>query len=248
MALQDHFQPPLSVRRHWHAFHNAWATYISSDLNQRLPEGYFAEANVQFGIEIDVATFEEAETEAPRHTASSAGIDYPPTASSTEWSVPAPTHTIPMAILTDTVEVRVFNREAGPTLAGAIELVSPANKDRPAHRDAFVSKCAAYLQQGVGLVVVDVVTDRRANLHEELLARLYASGVVPWAAALYVVSYRPVQHAGQPSLDMWQAPVAVGRSLPTMPLWLRGHLCFPVDLETTYNRTCREQRIMVNGA
>jgi hypothetical protein len=47
MALQDHFRPPLSVRRHWHAFHNAWATYISSDLNQRLPEGYFAEANVQ---------------------------------------------------------------------------------------------------------------------------------------------------------------------------------------------------------
>lgn len=59
MPLKDHFQPPLSVHRHWHAFHNAWATYISSDLNQRLPEGYFAEANVQFGIEIDVAAFEE---------------------------------------------------------------------------------------------------------------------------------------------------------------------------------------------
>jgi len=58
MVLQDHFRPPLSVRRQWHAFHNAWATYISSDLNQRLPEGYFAEANVQFGIEIDVAAFD----------------------------------------------------------------------------------------------------------------------------------------------------------------------------------------------
>jgi hypothetical protein len=248
MALQDHFRPPLSVRRHWHAFHNAWATYISSDLNQRLPEGYFAEANVQFGIEIDVATFEEAGMEATRPTASSEGIDYPPTESSTGWSIPAPTHTVPMAILTDTMEVLVFNQEAGPTLAGAIELVSPANKDRPAHRDAFVSKCAAYLQQGVGLVVVDVVTDRRANLHDELLARLHAFGVVPWEAELYVVSYRPVQHAGQPSLDMWQEPVVVGSSLPTMPLWLRGHLCFPVDLEATYNRTCREQRIMANGA
>jgi len=31
----------------------------SPDLNQRPPEGYFAEPNVQFGIEIDVATFEE---------------------------------------------------------------------------------------------------------------------------------------------------------------------------------------------
>jgi hypothetical protein len=243
MALQDHFRPPLSIRRHWHAFHNAWATYISSDLNQRLPEGYFAEANVQFGIEIDVATFEETEPEA------TAGddLDDPHAAASTGWPVPAPTQTIPMAILIDTVEVLVFNQEAGPTLAGAIELVSPANKDRPAHRDAFVSKCAAYLQQGVGLVVVDVVTGRRANLHNELLARLGAPGVVPWEAELYVVAYRPVQRLGQSSLDMWQASVVVGDGLPTMPLWLRGSLCLPVDLDTTYNRTCREQRVMING-
>ena len=75
MALQDHFRPPLSVRRHWHAFHNAWATYISSDLNQRLPEGYFAEANVQFGIEIDVATIEEAELESPHQVAPGNGDD-----------------------------------------------------------------------------------------------------------------------------------------------------------------------------
>ena len=142
-----------------------------------------------------------------------------------------------------------FSREAGPTLAGALELVSPANKDRPAHRDAFVSKCATYLQQGVGLVIVDVVTDRRANLHDELLARLQASGVAPWEAALYAVSYRPVNRAGQASLDMWQTIVrAVGHSLPTLPLWLRGHLCVPVDLDATYHRTCREQRLMASGA
>ena len=226
------------MRRHCHAFHNAWATYISSDLNQRLPAGYFAEANVQFGIEIDVAAFEEAELEVAHELAP---------AWSTSWSAPAPTHTIPMAILTDTVEVVVFHREAGPTLAGAIALISPANKDRPAHCDAFVSKCAAYLQQGVGLVIVDVVTDRRANLHNELLARLGASGMVSWEAELYAVSYRPVQQAGQPRLAMWETAVTVGDALPTMPLWLQGNLCFPVDLDATYNRTCREQRLIVNG-
>ena len=59
MALLDHFRPPLSIRRHWHSFHNAWATYIASELNSKLPEGYFAEQNVQFGIEIDVAAFDE---------------------------------------------------------------------------------------------------------------------------------------------------------------------------------------------
>ncbi len=58
MPLLDHFHPPLSERRHWHSFHNSWATYLSSQLNALLPAGYFAEANVQFGVEIDVAAFE----------------------------------------------------------------------------------------------------------------------------------------------------------------------------------------------
>ncbi len=55
MALLDPFRPPLSHRRHWRAFHNAWATYLASDLNRLLPDPYFAEPNVQFGIEIDVS-------------------------------------------------------------------------------------------------------------------------------------------------------------------------------------------------
>jgi hypothetical protein len=234
MALQDHFRPRLSVRRHWHAFHNAWATYLAADLNQRLPEGYFAEAKVQFGIEIDVATFEETEPG--------------PAGAGTGWAAPAPTQTVPISVITDIVEVVVFNREAGPILAGAIKLVSPANKDRPAHRDAFVSRCASYLQQGVGLVVVDVVTDRRADLHDDLLARLHAPVGVPIEAELYSLAYRPVERGGQPSLDIWQEPLAVGRSLPTMPLWLRGGLCMPVNLEATYARTCREHRIPTDGA
>lgn len=234
IPLQDHFRPPLSIRRHWHAFHNAWATYIASDLNQRLPEGYFAEANVQYGIEIDVATFEEM----------GAG----PNRTSSGWSAPAPTLTVPLSIVTDTVEVLVFGREAGPTLAGAIELVSPANKDRPSHRDAFVAKCVAYVQTGIGLVVVDVVTDRRANLHDELLARLDTPEAAPWNAELYAAAYRPVVRNEQTHLDIWQESLSLGSPLPTLPLWIPGGLSLPVDLGETYARTCREQRIPNSGA
>ncbi len=57
VTLRDHFRPPLGTQRHWHSFHSAWATAIAAGLNQRLPEDYFAEPNVQFGIEIDGATF-----------------------------------------------------------------------------------------------------------------------------------------------------------------------------------------------
>src|SRR5262245_47439820 len=59
MSLLDHFRPLLRVRRSWQASHNSWATHISSAVNDRLPKGFFAEANVQFGIEVDVGAFDE---------------------------------------------------------------------------------------------------------------------------------------------------------------------------------------------
>jgi hypothetical protein len=234
MPLLDHFRPPLSVQRHWHAFHNSWATFLAAQLNRRLPAHYFAEANVQFGVEIDVATFEEAPGAAAGHLHEG-------------WTAPAPTLTMPIAVLSDLVEVLVFSGQAGPTLVGAVELVSPSNKDRPAHRTAFTAKCAAYLQQGVGLVVVDVVTGRWANLHQDLLAYLGAPDPPPMAD-LYAAAYRPVERAGQPSLDIWHVALTLGGPLPTMPLWLPGHLCLPLDLGEAYERTCRELRLSPGAA
>ncbi|MEC4817142.1 MAG: DUF4058 family protein [Scytonema sp. PMC 1069.18] len=244
MVLLDHFHPPLSTRRHWHAFHNAWATYISSDLNQRLPQGYFAEPNVQFGIEIDVAAFEET-----INTNVDLSID-----TQSEWKPPKPSQTLPFQPTAEAVEISIFNSEAGPILAGAIELVSPANKDRPSHQDAFVAKCQTYLQQGIGLVVVDVVTSRKANLHDTLMAKigeisLQASketAVSSLGAALSAVAYRVVERSGQSNLDIWLEHFSIGDSLPTLPLWLHGGLCLPVELNTTYERTCREQRIILD--
>jgi hypothetical protein len=221
----------LSLRCHRHSFHNAWATYLSSDLNRRLPAGYFAEANVQFGIEIDIAAFEEA------------GVTL-----GAGWIAASPTRTVPIAVATDVVEVLIYVSTGGPTLTGAIELVSPANKDCPAHREAFVSKCAALLRKGIGMVIVDVVTDRRANLHDELLTRLHAPAEVPLDADLYATAYRVVQRGEQPSLDIWQEPPVIGRPLPILPLWQRGEVCLQVDLPATYERTCREQRILADRA
>src|SRR5260221_5876862 len=198
MPLLDHFHPPLSERRHWHAFHNSWATYLSSQLNALLPDGYFAEANVQYGIEIDVAAFEEPGTFAP------------PTC----WTPPPPWASVPLELLGAVVEVGVFSRSGGPFLAGAVELISPANKDRPSHRDALVSKCASYLQAGVGLVLVDVVTERSADIHRELLQRL---GVAEAGAgpALCRAAHRPVGPGGAVALAISGEPIAVGAPCPT---------------------------------
>ncbi|HEY9834002.1 MAG TPA: DUF4058 family protein [Stenomitos sp.] len=244
MMLQDHFRPPLSTRRHWHAFHNAWATYIASDLNAKLPEGYFAEPNVQFGIEIDVAAFEESQQDFVHET----GVIQLPIESQSRWIPPDATQTIPFLPTSESVEISIFDSESGPILKGAIELVSPANKDRAAHRTAFVSKCETYLRQGIGLIMVDVVTTRQANLHGELLARLTEGKASSVKLNLYAVAYRAIERNGQPSLDIWQEELAIGGILPTLPLWLHGEICLPVDLASTYERTCREQRITVSSA
>lgn len=232
--MYDHFHPPLETERHWHSFHNSWASSIAADLNTKLPPRWFAEPNVQFGIEIDVAGFESAAL--AEH--SEAGGQSRPC-----WSPSAPQQTIELPVLTDIVEVQVIHTEGGPVLVGAIELVSPANKDRPKHREAFVSKCAAYVREGIGLVIVDIVTDRLANLHNELVASLGGEVGTRTNATLYAGAYRPIRREEQPLLDIWYEELAVGRSFPTMPLWLRGGPCLPVDLQATYDRTCREHRI-----
>lgn len=237
MPLNDHFHPPLKGRRSWTSFHSAWATYIAADLNHRLPSGYFAEPLVQFAIEIDVASWEEP--------GGSAWEDRLPAGS---WQPSAPQLIVPLVPVTDVVEVRIVRHDGDNTLAGAIELVSPANKDRPDTRDAFVSKCANYLRHGVGLVIVDVVTERRAQLHGELLERIAPGRTPAVIAPLYAAAYRPVRRDEQTTVEVWEQALALGDPLPTMPLWLRGAIHLPVELEATYELTIRELRVPTNGA
>ncbi len=166
MPLRDHFHPPLSEERHWEALHSKWANVLVDELNETLlPDGYFAEPHVHMGarVEIDAAAFEgPAAGDRPAHDGTTAVLPV------RAWAPPAPTLVMPAAY-PDAFEVQVIATEGGPRLVAAVELVSPANKDRPEHRRAFAVKCASYLGQGVGLIVVDVVTSRAAvNLHDEI--------------------------------------------------------------------------------
>lgn len=237
MPLLDHFHPPLKLLRHWHAFHNAWATYLASDLNSRLPTRYFAEANVQFGIEIDVATFDEVGE--PSSSSSPVQVVKRPAA----WTPPLPVQSIPFSTIGDIVEVQIYDTSGGPELVAAVEIVSPSNKDRDAHSDAFANKCLTYLQRGIGLVIIDIVTERHLNLHNDLIARIAGGNVQPLAANLYASAYHVLDRDGSVELDIWANPLSLGEQMPTMPLWIRGGFCMPLNLETTYQRTCQEYRI-----
>lgn len=47
----------------------------------------------------------------------------------------------------------------------------------------------------------------------------------------------------RPLLESWAHAFAVGQPLPTLPLWLADHLAVPVELEASYEETCRILRI-----
>jgi hypothetical protein len=235
MPLRDHFHPPLSTLRHWESFHAAWATEIMRTFNRGvLPEGCFAEAQVHVGsqVEIDVATFEQL----PANGEGGVAI--------ATWAPPATKLVMP-AVFPDVIEVQVIRDFGGATLVAAIELVSPGNKDRKEARQAFVAKCAGYLQQGIGLVVVDVVTDRQANLHNELVRFLGQPDLfeLPSLTPSYATAYDPRRLPSGDQIALWLEPIQLGRSLPVMPLALRGLAHVPVDLEGTYERTREDSRL-----
>lgn len=236
--LLDHFHPPLSDRYGWQGFHAQWAAVLTADLNTRLPEGWHAQSDVRFGIEVDVGVVDEDEQSGEAASGPTSGER------EASWNPPAPALTLEFALATDVVEVAVYNRSYHPALVGAIELVSPANKDRPEQRQAFVSKCATILSEGAGLILVDIVTDRRANLHEALLTRIGA-GAASREPSPYAVAYHPARgdHEYDSRLQIWEERLHVGQSLPILPLFLRVGPMIPIDLDETYRRTCEQLRI-----
>jgi len=242
MPLLDHFRAPLAPRRHWESFHVNWAGAIADLLNETLlPEGYFAEEHAHLGprVEIDVATFAE-----PANGSSPTGSGNLATASPRLWVPPAPALVLPAAF-PDSFEVLVFESEGGTRLVAAIELVSPANKDRENHRRAFAIKCGSYLARGIALIVIDVVTTRRANLHDEMMLLLGhgPETALPAETALYAVAYRPIVRAGAEQLEVWPVVLNIGQPLPTLPLALNADICLPIDLEGTYTTSCQRRRL-----
>ena len=189
-----------------------------------------------------MATYEEDEADSP----SAGERDNGGGVATAVWAPPRPT----LAVATDLpaldeYEVRVYDTRSGRRLVAAVEIVSPSNKDRPEHRRAFVAKCAALLQNRVCVAIVDLVTTRTSNLYGDLMELLgqtdpsLADGPPP----LYAVACRWARTEDAWLLETWTHPLALGQPLPTLPLWLADNLAVPLELEPSYEETCRVLRI-----
>jgi hypothetical protein len=205
-----------------------------------------AEPRVHLGtlMEIDVGALEPNEA---ARTGAANGNGHAATAA---WTAMAPV----AAVETDQpdeyeYEVRIFDLErerklVAAKLVAAIELVSPANKDRSESRQArqaFVAKCAALLRKGVAVSIVDLVTIRRFNLYAQLMEFIHhpdqtKSNEEP---PIYAASCRWVTK-GTRARQEASLTLVVGQPLPTLPLWLREDLVIALDLEQSYEQACND--------
>jgi hypothetical protein len=130
-------------------------------------------------------------------------------------------------------------------LVAAVEIVSPSNKDRPETRRVFVAKCEAMLRKGVAVSIVDLVTSRHFNLYTDLLELIGQSdaslGTKP--PATYAAACRWVERGRRHILETWSHTLRLGKPLPTLPLWLAENFMIPLDLDASYEDTCRVLRI-----
>ncbi len=236
MPLLDHFHQPIDPRVGWESFHHRWANAIADHLDQLLPARFFARVEVHLGNEVATDVTEE-ELVAPPEANGTAGIAV------ATYTPPAATVTIP-TVFPEEAAIEVRSADPAARLLAVIELVSPANKKSPDARRAFVAKAVAYLQHRIGLVIVDPVTERHFNLHNDLTRELAGNDLfaLPGDPPIYAAAYRPVAGEAGASAEAWVHQLAVGAALPVVPLYLRGHGFVPLDLEATYTETRRRAR------
>ncbi len=217
---------------------------IVQSLGKILPDQFVAEPRVHLGsqVEIDIATFDTDEF-------ATGGFELPDNSddvATAAWAPTPPNLVVETELLDgDEYEVRVYDIQRARRLVAAIEIVSPANKDRPEHRRMFVAKCAALLQQHVSVVIVDVVTLRDFNLYAQLLEMLElhdpSIGVPPQSQ--YAVACRYGEFHNKRLFETWNHPLELGHPLPRLPLWLTDTFAVTLDLEESYEQTCRDLRL-----
>jgi transposase len=147
-------------------------------------------------------------------------------------------------------DLELVSRELGVTAATLSEWRDDflaggqaALKSRPTDdRDAEIARL---LYAGVSLVVLDVVTNRHGNLHNDIVDLMQRDSTFHFGReeSPYAVGYRPVRRDSAEVVDMWPTELFLGQALPTLPLYLRGDVCVPIELDATYNDASRRLRL-----
>ena len=243
MPLRDHFRPPLDNISSWEGLHGGWPMVIVQHLQNKLPPGFTCEPRVHSGsqVEIDVSAFEKDDLLLTSDTHEGNGC-----VATAVWVPEAPCLAVETTLPDfDEYEVRVYELQRRRRLVAAIEIVSPANNDRPEHRQQFVGKCTALMRQGVAVSIVDLVTLRHFNLYADLLESIghHDTTLSDPPPPLYAAACRYTKKGKRTMLEAWSNILSVGQPLPTLPLWLASDLFIPLNLEESYEKACKDLRL-----
>jgi hypothetical protein len=218
----------------FHAFHTSWITHLMEALNAGLlPKGYYAlSEQIATRMQTDVLTLRAPARELPRPSTSGglAVAEAPPHVGLSLRPDPKrkPRHPIRRG------RHLVVRHISGHQVVALIEIVSPSNKDRRAHVQELAQKVVRSLEAGIHVLLADLLPPTPCDpggLHGAVWRWFDTAAYEPPAdQPLTLVSY--AWDGKEP--EAYLEPVAVGRPLIDMPLFLTVDRYVNVPLEPTY--------------
>lgn len=131
---------------------------------------------------------------------------------------------------------RITIRHRHGDVVAIVEIVSPGNKGSWAEFQTFVKKSAEFIQHGIHLLVIDLFPPGKRDpfgIHKAIWDEFEEEDLeLPADKRLTLASY----DAGSERVAYVEF-VAIGDTLPEMPLFLKPGFYVPAPLETTYQTT-----------
>lgn len=225
MPMHDWTRVPAGL---FHHFHQDWSIEIARTLNRgQLPPGVSALVEQRAGpLETDVLAIEGRDSRAASGGEEAGGVvtQPPPSAQIIRRST--------KELYADRANRVVLKHHLGRIIA-VIEIVSPGNKSSRAALRDFVEKTMEFLKAGVHVLVVDLFPPSPrdpAGIHKVIWDEIEEEDFTfPAGKNRLLASYK----TGAERVAFLE-PLAVGDTLPAMPLFLNSRYHVLVPLESTY--------------
>lgn len=214
----------------FHHFHQAWIANLSQTLNAGLlpPDHYALAEQIAGGLGPDVLTLQVPSN--GTHTPDQAGGGIALATALPQVHYHAKAEVDQYA---DKANAVVIRHASDHRIIAVVEIVSPGNKNSRHGLRSFVEKAAELLRGGIHMLIVDLFPPGPRDpqgIHKAIWDEfLDTDFTLPPDRTLTLAAY-----IGGLTREAFVEPVAVGQSLPKMPLFLtrHGHILLP--LEATY--------------
>jgi hypothetical protein len=217
----------------FHDFHVTWIPLLKEVLNEQvLPPGYYAMAEQVAGVIPDVLTLQAIHDEPQSVTDLDQGGGTALVLSPPQTTISATLEEA--AIYAAKANHLVIRHQSGDRVVAMLEVVSAGNKASQTPFDQFVKKSTAALLEGIHLLIFDLHPPTRRDpdgIHGAIWDALGAGQ--PYRAP----PDKPLTLASYSALDLdhpiraFVEPIAVGDTLPPMPLFLApgSHVLLPLE-------------------